>query len=54
MATADCWRCASKLNHIIEPVSRREECGACTSDIHVCKMCIHYQANNRTGYNEER
>ena len=54
MATATCWQCGAHLSNIITPVSRREECSQCHSDIHACKMCQHYDTHNRTGCNEER
>jgi len=37
-----CWRCHHPLKQLILPLSRREECGHCQADQHVCKMCVHY------------
>ncbi|QHJ13762.1 hypothetical protein FX988_04042 [Paraglaciecola mesophila] len=54
MATATCWQCGTFLEGIITPVSRREECSQCQTDIHACKMCLYYDAQNRTGCDEER
>ncbi|WP_166425911.1 hypothetical protein [Paraglaciecola sp. 20A4] len=54
MASAICWKCGKDLSNIITPVSRREECSACRSDIHACKMCVYFDASNRTGCDEER
>lgn len=54
MATATCWQCGTFLERIITPVSRREECSQCRSDMHACKMCLYYDAQNRTGCDEER
>ncbi|ABG41386.1 hypothetical protein Patl_2878 [Paraglaciecola sp. T6c] len=54
MVTATCWQCGVHLSNIITPVSRREECSQCHSDIHACTMCQHYDVHNRTGCNEER
>ena len=49
MATATCWQCGTFLERIITPVSRREECSQCKTDIHACKMCLNHDAQNRTG-----
>ncbi|MGY0581632.1 MAG: hypothetical protein ACW7DP_06395 [Paraglaciecola chathamensis] len=54
MATATCWQCGTFLERIITPVSRREECSQCKTDIHACKMCLNHDAQNRTGCDEER
>lgn len=54
MASAICWQCGTHLPKIITPVSRREECSVCRSDIHACKMCVYFDASNRTGCDEER
>ncbi len=27
------------------PLSRRDQCPACSADLHVCKMCRHYDAH---------
>jgi hypothetical protein len=42
MSDYHCWRCQQPLNQLILPLSRREECGHCQADQHVCKMCEHY------------
>ena len=46
-----CWKCGEQLKDVILPMSRREECGKCRSDQHVCKMCEFYK-NSRC--DEER
>ena len=39
-----CWQCGAELKNVILPMSRREECSACRSDQHVCKMCQHFDS----------
>lgn len=47
-----CWKCGEELQNVILPMSRREECHQCSSDQHVCKMCKHFDHNQRC--NEDR
>ncbi|GAC16096.1 hypothetical protein [Aliiglaciecola lipolytica] len=47
-----CWKCGNKIENIIFPMSRREECDACNADLHVCVMCKEY--DGRGGCNEPR
>jgi hypothetical protein len=47
-----CWKCASQLQSVILPMSRREECESCKTDQHVCKMCNHF--NGTRGCEEDR
>ncbi|MEM1090375.1 MAG: hypothetical protein AAF552_03645 [Pseudomonadota bacterium] len=49
-----CYRCGNPLTGMILPVSRREECGNCDAEIHVCRMCIHYRSNRQQWCAEER
>ena len=37
-----CWRCGASLEALPVPFGRRDECPACRADIHVCRMCRHY------------
>ena len=37
-----CWKCGFDIGRVLLPMSRREECPACTADQHVCKMCRFY------------
>ncbi len=34
-----CWKCGASLEDVLLPFSRREECPACHTDLHVCRMC---------------
>ena len=47
---AVCFNCGKELL-LSGHVSRREECGSCRADIHVCKNCVFYDARV---YNECR
>lgn len=44
-----CFRCGNPLNPL--ETGRRDACDKCTSDIHVCKNCRHYDPSV---YNECR
>jgi len=37
-----CYRCGESLAKLPLPLSRRDQCAQCDADIHVCKMCVHY------------
>ena len=37
-----CYRCGESLEKLSLPLSRRDECPACTVDVHVCRMCIYF------------
>lgn len=37
-----CWKCGAALDGLPLPLGRREECPACGSDLHVCRMCRFY------------
>lgn len=39
-----CYRCGASLRALSLPLSRRDQCPECTADLHVCKMCIHFDA----------
>lgn len=49
-----CWQCGAELTGLIFPVSRREECAACRAEIHVCRMCRHYDPRVSDQCREER
>lgn len=40
--TIVCFRCGEPLSDLTLPLSRRDQCPACSADLHVCKMCKHY------------
>jgi hypothetical protein len=37
-----CWRCNADLEAVPQPIGRRAECPACAGELHVCRMCRHY------------
>ena len=40
-----CWKCGASLAGMLLPLSRRETCPSCHADLHVCKLCRHYDAH---------
>ncbi len=39
-----CYRCGESLAALSLPLSRRDQCPRCSADMHVCKMCSHYDS----------
>lgn len=37
-----CYRCGASLGALLLPLSRRDQCPDCSADLHVCKMCVHF------------
>lgn len=37
-----CWRCGAQLKDLPLPLGRRSECPACQAELHVCRICRHY------------
>ena len=37
-----CWKCGASLRAQPLPLGRRAECLACHAELHVCRMCRHY------------
>jgi hypothetical protein len=37
-----CWKCGSGLSDLPRPLGRLAECPACHAELHVCRMCRHY------------
>lgn len=40
-----CWKCGASLEEVLIPFGRREECPACRTDLHVCRMCEFYDTS---------
>ena len=40
-----CWKCGTSLAGMPLPLSRRDTCPSCHADLHVCKLCRHYDAH---------
>ncbi|MGQ0657617.1 MAG: hypothetical protein ACT4NU_05905 [Chromatiales bacterium] len=38
----NCWKCGSVLKDVPLPMGRLQECPACRTDLHVCRMCEFY------------
>lgn len=43
--SVNCYRCGASLAALTLPLSRRDQCPECNADLHVCKMCRHYDVN---------
>lgn len=41
----NCWKCGFGLDDMPMPLRRRDECPACSADLHVCKMCEFYDTS---------
>jgi hypothetical protein len=39
-----CFQCGESLVALSLPLSRRDQCPQCSADLHVCKMCRHFDA----------
>ena len=37
-----CFRCGASLSALSLPLSRRDQCPDCSADLHICKMCVHF------------
>lgn len=37
-----CWKCGAALGHLTLPFGRQERCPQCSSDLHCCRLCGHY------------
>ena len=40
-----CFRCGTSLSAMSLPIARQDLCPECGVELHVCKMCIHFDAN---------
>jgi hypothetical protein len=49
-----CWCCGVELSEFRLPVSRRDECANCRTEIHVCKQCLFYDARVANACREDR
>lgn len=37
-----CWKCGANLKAQPLPLGRRSECLSCGAELHVCRLCRHY------------
>ncbi len=49
-----CWHCGAALKALAFPIRRYTECPSCREELHVCRMCRHYDRSLRHGCLEER
>ena len=40
-----CFRCGTSLVSLTLPFSRRDACPQCAIDVHVCRMCLHFDTS---------
>ena len=40
-----CWKCGASLKAQPLPLGRRSECLACGAELHVCRLCRHFDTN---------
>lgn len=40
-----CYRCGASLAELTPPISRQDECPACSVYLHVCRMCEFFDAH---------
>ena len=43
--TIRCYRCGESLAALTLPLSRQDECPGCGNYLHVCRMCVYFDAN---------
>jgi len=48
-----CWRCGASLAALRLPIGRTEECAACRSQLHVCRLCRSYDRTRPKQCREE-
>ena len=39
-----CYRCGESLAALTPPISRQDTCPSCTNYLHVCRMCVYFDA----------
>lgn len=37
-----CWKCGASLAGLLLPLGRREACPSCHAELHVCRLCRHF------------
>lgn len=42
MSALLCYRCGASLEALTLPLSRRDLCPACATELHVCRMCTEF------------
>ena len=49
-----CWRCGCSAAEHPMPMSTYAECSSCKAQLHVCRMCKHWNPKHRIGCDETR
>lgn len=49
-----CWKCGTSLKGVLLPLSRTAECRECRAELHVCRLCVNYNARLSDFCNETR
>ena len=39
-----CFRCGASLSRLSLPLMRQDQCPECSVELHVCKMCLHFDS----------
>ena len=39
-----CWKCGASLAGLLLPLGRRDVCPSCRAELHVCRLCRHFDA----------
>ncbi len=42
-----CWKCGGALRDVPRPIRRLSKCPHCRVDLHVCRLCRHYDPSVR-------
>lgn len=40
-----CFSCGASLEALTLPLSRQDQCPGCGRDLHVCRLCVHFDRN---------
>ncbi len=40
-----CHRCGLSLSHLSLPLTRRDHCPGCGTELHVCRLCLSFDLN---------
>lgn len=40
-----CWQCGADISGLPLPLGRRSECPECHAELHVCRMCRHFDTS---------
>jgi len=49
-----CWQCGASLADLSLPLQRLDQCPQCETELHVCRMCVFFDARVAGGCVEER